>query len=106
METFSGQSHPTKKVLELIGEEGVAYIHNTLKLFRETKRKIYGIADIKVYFHRIQYFKVLGQKYTIEVNSIENNPNGDYALEISDWDATNYKRRKEVTKSLQIPLRP
>lgn len=105
LESFAGQPHPTKEALDLIGEEGVNYIHETLKLFRETKRRIFGFEDIKVFFHKKQFFKVVGTPYTIEVNPIKDNANEDYTIKISGWNATSYIRRKETLESLAMPLR-
>jgi hypothetical protein len=105
VERFDGQPLPSLEVLNIIGQSGVNYIHNTLKLYRETKRKIFGRADKKVFFYKQQFFKVLGQPYTIEVLSDENNIDGDYRLIISDLDMTSYKRKKEVLRSMNNPIR-
>ncbi len=100
---FDGKPSASKEVLDMIGQEGVNFIHNTLKLFRETKRKMFGNQDNKVFFHEKQFFQVVGIMKSIKVTPIKDNTEGDYRLTLSD-SLTTYKRRKEVIEAMQIPI--
>ncbi|KAB8154262.1 hypothetical protein EZY14_007440 [Kordia sp. TARA_039_SRF] len=85
---FNGYPHVSKRVLDIIGQEGVDHIDKTLKTFLEYRKEMYGDANKYAFgFESQQYFFDLQEQILLKVKSITEVDQGkpeDYSISLAD----------------------